>query len=270
MTLCIAALCKEAIPTASCIVLCFDSKVATESFASETEHKFHVLSNRIMALAADRPGRARELAGIFRDHLSTVQITDSNLLDVLREPLQKFKRKIAAAYVGRKLGLSYQEFLDHGLAWFGQDAFDKYRRDIEDNPLGVEMAIAGFIDEDPFIAELRNGEIERVTNFSLIGTGAYTAEPALHAREQNPNTPLPEALYSVYEAKQIAETSPYVGKETRMYVLRPSDPGSEKLRVSVLGNIGLELLEQRFKEYGPRPLPPVLTLPSDAFIAGLY
>jgi hypothetical protein len=270
MTICIGALAKKAITSTPCIVLCFDSKVANENFGSETEHKFHILADRVMALAADRPGRAKELAIIYRDVLAGVQLTESNLLNVLREPIQILKRKLGSAYIGRKLGLAYQEFLDRGVAQFGQVAFDKYCSDIENNPIGVDMIIAGFLDNDPFLVELRNGDVERVTNFSLIGTGAYTAEPALHARAQTPNTLVADAVYNVYEAKKMAESSSYVGQETRMYVL-DALTGTAKLRISVLNQDGEKLLRGRFKKYGPRPRRmPLLPLPDTAFIGGIY
>lgn len=268
MTLCIAALAKVPIIFDPCIVLCFDSKVASEEFASETEHKFHVLTDQLMALVAGRTGRAKELAVIYQDQLAKVQLTQANILDHLRSGLATIKRKLAEAYIQRRLAISYQEFLDHGERWFGQEGAVKYRSDIEKNEFGVDMIFAGFIGNEPIICELRNGDIARVTNFSMIGVGAYSAEPALHARAQSHNTPLGEAVYNVFEAKKIGESSPFVGQETRMYVLRTSN--SEKLKISVLDHQGNDFLSEKFKEYGPKPLPASFVVPDDCFTGGQY
>jgi hypothetical protein len=35
-----------------------------------------------------------------------------------------------------------------------------------------------------------------------VENGAYTAEPALHARSQTPNAKIPDTIYNVYEAKK--------------------------------------------------------------------
>jgi hypothetical protein len=144
MTLCIGALCKDLVPSLPSIVFCFDSKVANEALGSETEYKFHILSDNVMAMASDRPGRAKELAGYYRSHLANIELNETNLVDELEEPVRILRRRLAASYVGRKLGLRYEEFLDNGIRWLGQDAFDKYRIDIDNNPLGVEMTIGGF------------------------------------------------------------------------------------------------------------------------------
>ena len=277
MTLCIGALCKDLIPTVPCIVFCFDSKVSSVEFGSETEYKFHILGDQVMALVADRPGRGKELAGYYRDHLRGLQLNETNLISELETPIRTLKRRLGASYIGRKLGLGYQEFIDNGAKQFGQLAFDKYRSDIDQNPVGVDMIIGGFFlpqlpgAYEPFLCELREGELNRVTNFSLIGSGAYTAEPALHARAQTSNTRLPDAVYNVYEAKRLGESSPHVGKETRLYVLKCPDPVKQdpKLRVKMLKPEGEKELSKRFKKYGPRPVP-VLKLTDSMFSQGHY
>jgi hypothetical protein len=277
MTLCIGALCKDVVPTMPCIVFCFDSKVGGNEFASETEYKFHILSDQVMALVADRPGRGKELAGYYRHHLRGLRLTENNLIRELQEPVRTLKHRIAEAYTARKFGISYQDFLLKGAASFGHAAFDKHNSVIEANPLHVDMIIGGFFlpqlpgAYEPFLCELRDGELDRVTNFSLIGSGWYTAEPALHARAQTSNTRLPDAVYNVYEAKRLGESSPHVGKETRLYVLKCPDPVKQdpKLRVKMLKPEGEKELSKRFKKYGPRPVP-VQKLTDEMFTQGHY
>lgn len=255
MTLCIGALAQIPSPLSPCIVLCFDRKVSTESFSSESEYKHHWLSRQFVALASDRPARAKELADIYRHQLEKVEVTQNNALEVLREPVMILKRNIANSYIARKLGVSYQDFLDHGVAWFGPEAFGKYQSDIENNPLGVEMIIAGFVGNEPCLFELREGELAHSTNFCLVGTGAYTAEPALHARGQRRYTAVSETLYNCYEAKRIAESSPFVGKDTRMLIVHPPDHTSKgHVRAQVVTPEGEKWLRGLFRRYGPKPI----------------
>ena len=279
MTLCIGALCKDIVPTVPCIVFCFDSKVSSLEFASETEYKFHILSDQVMALAADRPGRAKELASYYREHLRSVELSEANLALELQKPVEILKRRIASAYTSRTLGMSYEEFVSSSA--FGTDTFDRHLSVIAKNPLGVDMIIGGFFRPktqqpapawEPFLCDLRDGEINRVTNFSLIGSGAYTAEPALHARGQTSNASLPDTVYNVYEAKRLGEASPHVGKDTRLFVFKCPDPVSRspKLRVKLLeASVGEKELDKRFKKYGPRAVPPQ-TLHDAMFMAGSY
>lgn len=145
MTLCIAAMASVPTVLEPCFVLCFDTKVATEFFSSETEHKFHVLSNTLVAVVADRPGRAKELAVQYRERFAKAVPTDADILNLLRDEIPVLKRKIASGYLGRTLGVTYEDFRTHGVQWFGQDRFDKYMSVIEGNPLGVEMIVAGFL-----------------------------------------------------------------------------------------------------------------------------
>lgn len=278
MTLCIGALCNDLVPTVPSIVCCFDSKVSNTAFGSETEYKFHVLSDNVMAMVADRPGRAKELAGYYRAHLANIELNETNLLSELQEPIRMLKRRIGAGYIGRKcMGVSYEEFLSNGVAWFGQPAFDRHSATIESNPLGVDMIIAGFFRPQnqghyqSFLCKLRDGEINRITNFALIGSGTYTAEPALHSRSQNPTLDLPDTVYNVYEAKKLGESSPSVGQKTTLYVLQPPDPvmKDKKLRVRVLREEGEKELAKRFKKYGPRPVP-AQKIPDGMFMHGSY
>ena len=107
-----------------------------------------------MALYGGRPGRAKELATIYRNHLKSTQLTEDNALEVLRVPLIKFKRRQAEAFIGRKTpAVSYQEFIENGERWFGKERFERYLASIEANPLAVDMIFAGFIGALPVLCE---------------------------------------------------------------------------------------------------------------------
>lgn len=256
MTLCIGALAMNPGPPGSkCIVLCFDSMVSDEEFGSETEYKFRRLSHQLVALFADRPGRAKELALIYERHLKTVELTEDNVLEHLRGPLDELKRRIAESYIRRRLAISYDDLIKHGDEWVGADRKTKYLDDIDAHQLKVGLIIAGFIGETPVLCELHDGDLEWRTNFSMIGIGAYTAEPAMHAREHTFNTLREDAVYNTYEAKRFGESSPYVGRETIMYVLYPADKGSKgHIRAERVTPLGFKFLAKQFRKFGPRPI----------------
>lgn len=263
MTLCIGALGRASFPPSPCIVLCFDSKVSVDEFSSESEYKFHVLSNQIVALFSDRPGRAKEFALIYERYLKTVELTEENALEKLRVPLAELKTRIADSYMQRCLAISYQQLLDHGDRWVGADKKAKYLSDIDAHQLKVGLIIAGFIGSVPILCELRDGELEWRTTFCLIGSGAYVAEPAMHARKHTFNTSLEDALYNTYEAKKIGESSPFVGQETRMLVIYPADGNSKgHIRAQFVTPIGQKYLQKRFRRYGPKPVKKWEALPT--------
>jgi hypothetical protein len=262
MTLCIGALAKTAPLNSPCVVLCFDSKVANDEFGSESEYKLHVLSKQLVALFSDRPGRAKELALIYKSYLRTVELTEDNVLEHLRVPIAKLKDRIANSYVQRCLARSYQDLLDHGDQWVGSETKDRYIANIEAHQLKVGVMIAGFIGQTPILCELRDGELQWATTFSLIGSGAFAAEPAMHARKHTFNTSLSEALYNTYEAKRVGETSPFVGLQTKMYVVYPEDEKSEGyIRFEVVTPTGEKFLHRMFRRYGPKPIRKWVPLP---------
>jgi hypothetical protein len=260
MTLCIGALALDA--SAPCIVLAFDYKIAGDEFGSESEYKFRVLSPQLVAMAADSVSRAKELSLLYRGYLEKTILNEVDVVNQLQEPVATFKRRLANSYIGRRLGLSYDE------VWAKRDQWQDYLDVIEKHPLRVQMVIAGFLDRTPVLCELRDKEVEWRTNTSLIGSGAYTAEPALHARRHTPNTPLPQALYNVYEAKKAGEGSPFVGEMTRMFVLRPGRKDPQKIQIQFVTPQGENWLAGLYAEYGPKPMVQIPQLPKDALQVG--
>ncbi len=265
MTLCIASLAQDSGDPR--IVLCFDSKISNDAFGSETEYKFQRLSGQLVSMFAGAPGRAKELALIYRGFLTDNALDPQRVVDQLREPVALMKRRLANAYVGRTMGLSYDEVLEHGLQWFGEERERRFLA-IESHDLSVDLIIAGFIDRLPVLCRLQGGEVEWETTFSVIGSGAHTATPALHARKQTDMTALLATLYNVYEAKRMGEASPYVGIQTAMLVLQPGDEDRGRIGISVVPPEGLNFLADMFKEYGPKPWPEAgrYDLPKNALI----
>jgi len=193
------------------------------------------------------------LCAIYKSHLKNTTLTEDNLLDRMREPPGIIKGRLAEAYTQRCLAISYRDLLDRDENWIGKERRERYLSVIEQNKLGVDLIFAGFIDGKAVICELRDGELDRMSNFSVIGSGSYTAEPALHARGQTATTSLEDTLYNVYEAKRYAEKSPNVGAQTFIYVLYPPEQSEGNLVVKKITKDGYSYLRQRYRRFGPKP-----------------
>lgn len=268
MTLCIGARASVPIPLSPCIVLCFDTMVANEAFGSESEQKFRVLSDNLVSLYAGSPARAKELAMIYQSLLKTEPLpTDPALaIEFLRRPLAELKRRLANSYSQARLAVGYEELKDNGEKWFGTDRWQRHLQAIDQHDPNVQVIIAGFIGGTPVLYQTSKDsgsfDLEAVPNYCLIGTGSFTAEPALHARKQLFTTSVSKALYNVYEAKRAGESSPFVGKETVIFVLHPEskeEPGA--IRIEVVSKVGYKALDKIYRKHGPKPMPTWPDLP---------
>jgi 20S proteasome alpha/beta subunit len=269
MTLCIGARANVPSPLSKSLVFCFDFKVANDAWGSESEYKFHILSDQLLAMVAGSPAKAKELALMYEAHLKEVILSEATALEALRKPLADLKFRKADWYVRMRLGVSYLEFLNHGAAWFGSAITERYLASIESHQPNVEMIIGGFIDGAPVLYRIARDEegvldLNTETNFCLIGSGAATAEPALHARSQTNTTALSETLYNVYEAKKIGESSPYVGQKTRIYILHPPNGTSKRAPVDMVTKEGEEWLAGLYAKYGPKKLKTWPNIPANA------
>ena len=271
MTLCIAALAQRS--SSPCIVLGFDKQVSGEGLSSQTEYKLQPLNGQLVALYAGSPGRAKELALIFGGLLKRVNLDYDNAVEQLREGILILKRRIAESYTALHFGLSYTDFLDNGIAWFGENFVNGHLGAIERIPLGVELIIAGFIDGKAVLFERRAGsdaELEWRSNFAAVGSGAYTAEPSMHYRNHTPGTDLETAIYNVFEAKKAGEQDPAVGEETHLFIAHPPSAHGDRIMFEYVGETGFSYLKRLWEDHRPRPLCERPSYPDGAILKGDY
>lgn len=260
MTLCIGALASVPSPLIPCVVLCFDYKVANDEWGSESQYKFHVLSEQFVALFAGAPGKAKELSLLYQGRLKNTTLGLDNAVETLAEPLAYFKRQKADFYLKMTLCVSYEEFLNKGAKWFGKPKYEQRLAAIDRHQPKVEMIIAGFIGGRPHLFRLgTEGDVGYLDlglagNSCMIGSGAAAASISLHARKHDSNTALSQTMYYVYEAKKAGEISPFVGQKTRMHVLFPPEPGETQIRGQYLTEEGERFLQRLHRRYGPRPM----------------
>ena len=258
MTVAIAASCT--IDNEPAVVLCFDRKVSTEKWSSETEFKIEGLAGGFVAIFAGNISQARELIATYRDHFRSNLIDmmhKEGIQDDLRAPLGKRKRMMVEALVQRRLGLTYEEFLDRGEqidASLRASIFNA----IDELSIEVELIIVGFRykteDEQgkpihPFpLFRIAWGDVETHRNFTCIGAGTSAAEHMLHRREQSINRSPIETIYNVYEAKKFSELAPSVGQQTILVICNPAG------LLRGITTEGLAWLDRHYQENSPRPV----------------
>jgi hypothetical protein len=125
------------------------------------------------------------------------------------------------------------------------------------------LTIAGFAGRKPMLFEYGNWGIYAAEHYSAIGEGASIALPLLKYRSQADYDTLSSTLYKVYEAKKIAEVYDSVGAATKIIVLKPgANEGTVNQQVVDPGK-GLEFLDAKFLESGPKPLTALHDFPSE-------
>jgi 20S proteasome alpha/beta subunit len=135
-------------------------------------------------------------------------------------------RETAERTILTRYNLTIDQFVRQGLQYFGPAMFTDLKEQIEQITLGIELLVFGFDKNGNShiftVADPGECYYRDVTCKWAIGSGAWTAigvlmrDPLLihHERE--------EIIYSICEAKFLAETALGVGKETQLFVLEKS------------------------------------------------
>ena len=236
MTICIAAVCQQDRDNKEPrIVLCSDWKAETEFGGSETSDKLRTLPKGWVALFADTQSRAEELIAQYETHLRTLSVIadDKQLFAEMKKPAQRQKEILANDYIQHTLGISYAQLVSPSLK-LPDEVVTQRLGEVGRIKLRATLIIAGFAkgtetddpETDPYLFVVDDQDdhqdVVRVEeNFAAIGSGAYVAIPALHQREHDFDKSLMETIYSVYEAKRLAEVVPGVGEATSLNVMYP-------------------------------------------------
>lgn len=250
MTLCIAAACQDRRKPR--LVVSSDWKVELNVSSAEIQDKFYWVTEYWIALVAGSSSRALELVNTYRAsfkamHDKKIELTKANIIDVVKNPLRTYKRKLADEYVSLKLGLSYKEFLDKGKGYLPEKQFEEMCRDIAKIKLGCDILLCTFQFGTSYIFRIdRSGECEVCENFAAIGTGTDIAEASLCQREHEGDLSLAQALFHVYEATVLGSKAPGVGKESAISVLSLAE--DKGIQMQGIQEAGWRFLERAFKK----------------------
>ncbi len=221
MTLCIAAHAEHEGDRK--IVLCFDWLVGDELGTTETMFKCVLdFAPGLTAMFSGNLEDAEDLLRLYKRRLASVTLTLESYKDELWAGMQEFKSIVS--------GRTYRKKSD------------------------VQLIVAGFIESDPKVIYAGPNGIAVPPFFQTIGTGASAADVLLRWRNPTQFSNLREVMYFVYEAKKLAETSPYVGKQTTILVIEEKQDGG--IRWHVLKPRGFDALKSEFEKFGPKPFAP--------------
>ena len=249
MTLCIASLCDHG----NGMAICFDREIQTDIAKAQTGFKLVVLPSRWQALQAGSLHRTKELTDLYKEHLGTIDVSsmeESAVLEQLRIPPAKLRRRMAETLTQTKFSVGYEDFLRSGKDWFDLDTHRQTLYEISSqNFEGDELILFGAASGEFLLYKFSGGEVWQCRDFAVIGSGTTVAEPILYQRKQDWTKSVQETLYSLYEAKKLAEVTPGVGDKTLVAMQFLSKPG----RLQWLSARGLEILEHEFSTFGPKP-----------------
>jgi hypothetical protein len=261
VSVCIAA--RTIAANNKAIVFCMDMMGSTDWNSSETLFKWHTMPHGFFALLAGPIETARELAshcgGCFQN-ADPRGLTVPSMLKALREGIGCYKRDFADTYIRSRLGISYEEFREHGRLSFPDDLYREVAYEVRNHYSSCELVVFGFMaGGSPRIFKVSSDSALSCDSFAVIGTGTSVAESALFFRGQGPLTDLDSTVYSVYEAKRLAENAPGVGKKTLLFIMK------ENGKVDHLTDIGGEALNNLFAMLAPKQI-----LKSEPFPAGSF
>ncbi|MBZ0261312.1 MAG: hypothetical protein K8F90_12020 [Hyphomicrobiales bacterium] len=251
VTICIAG--ASAVNSdAACIILCTDWLVSNEIGGSEVMLKQRVLPKGFFCLPSGEEGYMQALMALFRTHILKVDKTfyDDHILKAAKQALFERKQQIADEFIKARYGMSYEDFYSSGLAKMPPDLFREAMSNIKHLDLKTDCVLAGFTDKFSILIETNSlGSAIIKEEFAAVGSGSALATASLMHRQYTDVDPFGKCLYAIYEAKKYSERVGSVGRKTMISILYP-DGSSRRLAQEAY-----KVLEDQYKEYGPREVP---------------
>lgn len=215
MTLCVAAFSSNKVGEYE-VVCCSDTRIETRSTGSETVYKFRKVSNQFAALYAGTVSRADELLHIYTEYLAGRELTRQNIVEELRVPPQKLKRRLVEEYVRNTLGLGFDEFLAKSTS-FPSGLHENILTEISRIQIDCQLLLVSLrTDLHALFTVDTDGAVFEEENFAAIGSGASNAIAWLHFRKQQQYLATNVTILHVWEAKKFSDNAPGVGRETNL------------------------------------------------------
>jgi len=259
MTVCIAAMCKDS--GSSRFVLCSDRRIETVESGGDVCVKFDHAGDGWMALIAGDTARVRDLAGVFREAMAekTEKMTAHQISNLLTACAHQQKKNLAEHFVQSQLAVSYDYLLKNGKVKLPPEEFSQLIASVRLIDLGCELILSGFVEENPVLFKVqRDGSVNRMDAFAVIGAGEAVAEASLFRRKCVGTMSVEEVAYYVYEAKRMSEVASSVGPATSLAVMRRSGPGFSQFRM--IDDFTMATLDAHYKQIGPQEYKPYATL----------
>jgi hypothetical protein len=260
MTVCIAAACMEKDKDGTQrfrIVMCADWRVSSALGTSDTKLKLRTLAKGFSCLTAGIESEINSIVPKLQSAFKkfTNEIDETNIQNLIRGTLNDRKKEKIDEFIRGRYGISYDDFLSFGKDKFPADVHREAILTLSEITVGCSLIIAGFQNSHfPLIVETtENCRVLLREDFAVIGEGGFLAQSALYQRRHIDTSAVGETVYKAFEAKKYAEEVASVGDSTVLAVLHP-----DKGRVYV-SDEGIEELDDRFKQYGPQPIPSTIS-----------
>ena len=248
MTVCIAAVCGAAFDRT--IILCTDGKASNALGSKEAMLKDRALAKGWRCLSAGTDFEINSLLPLFEARIrGLAKVDETNIKPAIEGALQERKTQKADQYTRLKWGLSFEEFRK-AKAQFPEEEFRADIQAIGAMEIEADCIIAGFLDDGLPMLLQAHGKygVEIREDYAVAGEGAHLAQSVLMHREHYDFATLPEAIYTVYEAKRYAERVSSVGKMTLLAFFKPA------MLPRAISEAGYRYLGERFEEFGPKPV----------------
>ena|SRR6266481_2689188 len=131
--------------------------------------------------------------------------------------------------------------------------------EIKNHNSGAELIVVGYLSGSPRIFKVSGDLVWSCDDFAVIGSGTYIAESTLSIRGQSSFTNLETTIYSVYEAKRMAENVLTVGKKTILFILRPGSG------MTSLTDTGFKALNELMNQFAMKQVGSSDPLPEGSF-----
>jgi hypothetical protein len=226
VTVCIAAMCEDAVITASDWMLTF----GTTNFEPPMSKLFRFTPSIGTMSAGDSALIAEIGRGVWRDIGAEPGLvwTVQGVAELYQRHYGSVRRKKIEADILAPFNLTVDEFLarQHELnpAWV-QSISEKMSAVRLDE---LETIICGMDQDGPHIYQFLNGAVSchDTIGFATIGAGYWHASSQLLLAGQFPATPIEATVLFVYLAKKRAESVSGVGSHTDMFVFGRKHSGS--------------------------------------------
>ncbi|MFN0206018.1 MAG: hypothetical protein ACKVS6_06855 [Planctomycetota bacterium] len=252
MTLCIAAVCGEN-GTRNRIAFCCDTRIGDESSGSEIELKLRVLETNWWVMYAGKAARAKELMDIYKAYLKIYEYSSLTVTNDLRIPLTTIQERIADNYIRNNYAISYQEFLKSSKSFLSDDAIAQTLSEIGFlvGDIDVQLILIYCAENEVRLFEVA-ADVSECTHYSIAGSGSQIAAAILDQREQQQTCDVDQTLYTLFEAKKLAEIGPHVGEDTLIGVLQYEKTRSSQVEFKIISSEGKKQLSKHFSKIGPK------------------
>ena len=269
MTLCIAVKCsdwdKKPTGISDRLVCCADDRTEAGFAGGDIAFKYEEIydGGRLFGMYSARNiSKAREFCATCRTTVQAYSSAD-DLFVQLNNASAAHKQKLCEQLAQLRFGMSYQRVCERGAGELPESNRSRFFHDLEELDFECELIIFGFINGEAEIFYIDSkGEVEIEDTFAAIGSGGPIAEGNLFFRQQLSGHKVSRTLYTVYESARLAyeAKAPGVGPMNSFYVFSPPDDDKEPFKWSRLSEKGLSILEDYWKQFGPRDLDHNITL----------